>query len=94
MQIVSGVGPLTYWIPTLLWDFINYIVPSLLLLLVFWGFDEQAFIGSNRPLIVILLLAAYGWAVLPMMYALQFLFSSPPTGIVIVIILNLTSGKL
>ena len=93
MQIVSGVGPLTYWIPTLLWDFINYIVPSLLLLVVFAAYSEDAYIGSSRPLIVILLLAVYGWAVLPFMYALQFLFKSPPTGIVMVIMLNIVTGN-
>ena len=93
MQIVSGVGPVTYWLPTFLWDFVNYIVPSLLLLVVFAAYDKEAYLGDGRFLITALVLAVYGFAVLPFMYALQFAFKSPPTGVVLVIMLNIVTGE-
>ncbi|XP_012941784.1 ATP-binding cassette sub-family A member 3 [Aplysia californica] len=92
MQIVSGVGPITYWLPTFLWDFINYIIPSLLLLVVFAAYQKTAYLDDGRWALVILTLAVYGWAVLPFMYAIQFAFKSPPTGVVLVIMLNIITG--
>ncbi|GFS11827.1 ATP-binding cassette sub-family A member [Elysia marginata] len=92
LQVVSGVGPVTYWLPTFLWDFINYIVPSLLILLVFVAFSEAAYVADGRFALVILVFIMYGWAVLPFMYLTQFIFKSPPAGVVVVIILNIISG--
>ncbi|GFO27722.1 ATP-binding cassette sub-family a member [Plakobranchus ocellatus] len=92
MQVVSGVGPVTYWLPTFMWDFINYIFPSMLLLVVFAAYSKSAYLDDGRFALVILVLALYGWAVLPFMYALQFAFNSPPTGVVMVIVLNIFSG--
>ncbi|CAL1531816.1 unnamed protein product, partial [Lymnaea stagnalis] len=92
MQTVSGVGPVTYWLPTFLWDFINYIIPSLLLLVVFFAYSKSAYTEDGRWGIVILNLAVYGWAVLPFTYSFQFLFQSPPSGVVVLIMLNIFSG--
>ncbi|XP_055881820.1 phospholipid-transporting ATPase ABCA3-like [Biomphalaria glabrata] len=92
MQVVSGVGPFSYWLPTFLWDFINYIIPSLLLVIVFLAYSKTAYIGDGRWGLVILNLVIYGWAVLPFMYALQFAFQAPPSGVVVVIMLNIFSG--
>ncbi|RUS76071.1 hypothetical protein EGW08_016175 [Elysia chlorotica] len=92
MQVVSGVGPVTYWLPTFMWDFINYIFPSMLLLVVFAAYSKSAYLDDGRFMLVILVLAIYGWAVLPFMYALQFAFNSPPTGVVMVIVMNIFSG--
>lgn len=92
MQVVSGVGPITYWLPTFLWDFINYIVPSLLLLAVLLAYQMSAYLEDGRWGIVVLVLMLYGWAVLPLMYAIQFAFKSPTSGVVIVIMLNICSG--
>ncbi|RUS82911.1 hypothetical protein EGW08_009334 [Elysia chlorotica] len=92
LQVVSGVGPVTYWLPTFMWDFINYIIPSLLLIIVFAASSVSAYVDEGRFALVILTLVLYGWAVLPFIYALQFLFTSPPTGVVVVIIMNILTG--
>ncbi|CAG5125756.1 unnamed protein product [Candidula unifasciata] len=92
MQVVSGVGPITYWLPTFLWDFINYIIPSLLLIVVFAIFSKTAFIGDGRWAIDILILVLYGWAVLPFMYAIQFAFTIPATGVAVVLMINIVTG--
>ncbi|GFO39489.1 ATP-binding cassette sub-family a member [Plakobranchus ocellatus] len=92
MQVVSGVGPVTYWLSTFMWDFVNYTFPSMLLLVVFVAYSKSPYLDDGRYALVILVLALYGWAVLPFMYAIQFAFNSPPTGVVMVIVMNLFSG--
>ncbi|XP_046358771.2 phospholipid-transporting ATPase ABCA3-like [Haliotis rufescens] len=92
LQIVSGVGPFVFWLSNLAWDYINYLIPSLLLLIVFAGFQSPAYTEDGRLGIVFLILLVYGLAVLPFMYALQNMFKSPPTGVVVIIILNIITG--
>ncbi|XP_071081916.1 phospholipid-transporting ATPase ABCA3-like [Haliotis cracherodii] len=92
LQIVSGVGPFVFWLSNFVWDYINYLIPSLLLLVVFAGFQSPAYTEDGRLGIVFLVLLVYGLAVLPFMYALQNMFKSPPTGMVVIIILNIITG--
>ncbi|XP_046544461.1 phospholipid-transporting ATPase ABCA3-like [Haliotis rubra] len=92
LQTVSGVGPFVFWLSNLAWDYINYLIPSFLLLIVFAGFQSPAYTEDGRLGIVFLVLLVYGLAVLPFMYALQYMFKSPPTGMVVVIILNIITG--
>ncbi|XP_071081906.1 phospholipid-transporting ATPase ABCA3-like isoform X2 [Haliotis cracherodii] len=92
LQTVSGVGPFVFWLSTLAWDYINYLIPSLLLLIVFAGFQSPAYTEDGRLGIVFLILLVYGLAVLPFMYALQYMFKSAPTGMVVIIILNIITG--
>ncbi|XP_071081913.1 phospholipid-transporting ATPase ABCA3-like [Haliotis cracherodii] len=92
LQTVSGVGPFVFWLSNFVWDYINYLIPSLLLLIVFAGFQSPAYTEDGRLGIVFLILLVYGLAVLPFMYALQYMFKSPPTGMVVIIILNIITG--
>ncbi|XP_067683948.1 phospholipid-transporting ATPase ABCA3-like [Haliotis asinina] len=92
LQTVSGVGPFVFWLSNLAWDYINYLIPSFLLLIVFAGYQTPAYAAGGRLGIVFLVLLVYGLAVLPFMYALQYMFKSPPTGMVVIIILNIITG--
>ncbi|XP_041350183.1 phospholipid-transporting ATPase ABCA3-like [Gigantopelta aegis] len=91
LQFLSGVGPLMFWMSNLAWDFINYVIPCLILLPVFAAFQTDAYLDERLGLVFLSLLL-YGWAVLPFMYLLQYLFKTPATGMVVVIILNILSG--
>ena len=42
LQVVSGVGPFAFWVASFTWDFINYMIPCLVLLIVFAGFQVRA----------------------------------------------------
>ncbi|XP_067683953.1 phospholipid-transporting ATPase ABCA3-like [Haliotis asinina] len=92
LQTVSGVGPFVFWLSNLAWDYINYLIPSFLLLIVFAGYQTPSYTEDGRLGIVFLVLVVYGLAVLPFMYALQYMFKSPPTGMVVIIILNIVTG--
>lgn len=39
LQVVSGVGPFAFWLASFAWDMINYIIPCLVLLIVFAAFQ-------------------------------------------------------
>ncbi|XP_071081915.1 phospholipid-transporting ATPase ABCA3-like [Haliotis cracherodii] len=92
LQVVSGVGPFVFWMSNLAWDFINYIIPCLGLLIVFAAFQSEAYAGDGRLGIMFLIFVVYGWAVLPFMYALQYLFKVPASGMAMITILNIVTG--
>ncbi|XP_075384195.1 ATP-binding cassette sub-family A member 17-like [Tenrec ecaudatus] len=77
IQFVGGVHVATFWIPNLLWDLITVLEPSLLLLVVFLYYREEAFTYQENSLAVLLTLMLYGWAIIPFVYVLSFCFASP-----------------
>ena len=92
-QFVSGVHSLTFWSSTFVWDFINYLIPCILLLVTFAGFGVTAYVGDWRFLEILLLFVLYGWAVLPFMYNLSFIFTVPSTGMVWLTMFNILAGR-
>lgn len=48
LQFVSGVNAINYWFATFLYDFVCYLLPSLVILGVFAVFDIEPFLeGGN-----------------------------------------------
>lgn len=92
LQVVSGVSSFSFWFSSLLWDFLNYIIPVLALLIVFTAFQTNAYTDDNRLGLILLLLVVYGWAVLPFVYLLHYLFKTPASGMVAVSMLNIITG--
>lgn len=60
--------------------------------MVFRAFGVKAFVEENHLVDVLLLLLLYGWAVIPLMYLLSFLFSSAATAYTRLTIFNIISG--
>ncbi|XP_007937732.1 phospholipid-transporting ATPase ABCA3 [Orycteropus afer afer] len=92
VQFVSGVHVATFWLSALLWDLITFLVPSLLLLVVFKAFDVHAFTRDSHEADALALLMLYGWAAIPLMYTTSFLFSGPATAYTRLTIFNVLSG--
>uniref|UniRef100_A0A673N6E8 ATP-binding cassette sub-family A member 3-like n=1 Tax=Sinocyclocheilus rhinocerous TaxID=307959 RepID=A0A673N6E8_9TELE len=86
VQQVSGVYLSNFWFSALLWDLINFLLPCLLMLVM------KAFVAENHLVDVLLLLLLYGWAVIPLMYLLSFMFSSAATAYTRLTIFNILSG--
>lgn len=59
---------------------------------VFQVFSVKAFVAENHLVDVLLLLLLYGWAVIPLMYLLSFLFSMAATAYTRLTIFNIISG--
>ncbi|ELW67824.1 ATP-binding cassette sub-family A member 3 [Tupaia chinensis] len=92
MQFVSGVHAATFWLSALLWDLASFLVPSLLLLVVFTAFEVRAFTQDGHVADTLLLLLLYGWAIIPLMYLMSFLFSGAATAYTRLTIFNILSG--
>uniref|UniRef100_A0A671YLE7 ATP binding cassette subfamily A member 3 n=1 Tax=Sparus aurata TaxID=8175 RepID=A0A671YLE7_SPAAU len=92
VQQVSGVYLSNFWFSALLWDLVNFLLPCLLMLVVFQAFGVKAFVDKNHLVDVLLLLLLYGWAVIPLMYLLSFLFSSAATAYTRLTIFNMITG--
>jgi hypothetical protein len=94
LQFVSGVKPYVYWISNYMWDLLNYGVPCLICVFVFFLFNATAYIAKENLPCLIMLMLLYGWACIPLMYPLNYVFQVPSTVFVIASCLNLFIGKL
>uniref|UniRef100_A0A8C2W134 ATP binding cassette subfamily A member 3 n=1 Tax=Chinchilla lanigera TaxID=34839 RepID=A0A8C2W134_CHILA len=92
VQFVSGIRVATFWLSALLWDLISFLIPILLLLVVFRAFDVRAFTQDGHAADMLLLLMLYGWAIVPLMYLLSFFFSGASTAYTRLTIFNVLSG--
>ncbi|KAM9095061.1 phospholipid-transporting ATPase ABCA7 isoform 2-T2 [Sarcophilus harrisii] len=92
LQLLGGLPPTLYWLGNFAWDMCNYLVPAGLVVLIFLGFQQRAYVApANLPALLLLLLL-YGWSITPLMYPASFLFSVPSTAYVVLTCLNLFIG--
>ena len=77
-QFISGVTPFTYHAAHFAWDFINYLVPAILCLIVIAIYDISELIGENVGATIVALLL-YGLSIVPFSAFCSFLFNSPTT---------------
>ncbi|XP_072430717.1 retinal-specific phospholipid-transporting ATPase ABCA4 isoform X2 [Chiloscyllium punctatum] len=92
LQFVSGMSPTTYWVSNFLWDMCNYSVTTVMVILIFIGFNKKAYTSPQNLPAFIALLLFYGWSVTPMMYPASFVFSVPSTAYVALSCINLFIG--
>ncbi|XP_068444522.1 phospholipid-transporting ATPase ABCA1-like [Clinocottus analis] len=92
LQFVSGVNPAVYWLANFAWDMCNYIVPCVIVIVIFLCFQQKAYVSPPNLPALILLLLLYGWAITPMMYPASFFFSVPSTAYVVLTCINLFIG--
>ncbi|XP_053559159.1 phospholipid-transporting ATPase ABCA1-like [Bombina bombina] len=92
LQLASGVNPVIYWIANYAWDMCNYIVPCVIVVILFLCFQEEAYVSAQNLPVLILLLILYGWSVTPLMYPASFFFSVPSTAYVVLTCINMFIG--
>ncbi|KAF4110511.1 hypothetical protein G5714_007542 [Onychostoma macrolepis] len=92
LQFVSGVNPTVYWLANFAWDMCNYIVPCIIVIIIFLCFQQKSYVSPPNLPALILLLLLYGWSITPMMYPASFLFSVPSTAYVVLTCINLFIG--
>ncbi|KAG7461875.1 hypothetical protein MATL_G00195770 [Megalops atlanticus] len=92
LQFVSGVNPAVYWVANFAWDMCNYIVPCVIVIVIFLCFQQKAYVSPPNLPALVLLLVLYGWSITPMMYPASFLFSVPSTAYVVLTCINLFIG--
>ncbi|KAL4225933.1 hypothetical protein ACF0H5_013921 [Mactra antiquata] len=90
LQVVSGTGPITYWIASFAWDMVNYILPVFVILIVFAAFQVSLYV--DRLGYVFFVFVLFGWSVLPYVYLFQLMFSKPATGLILISLINIFTG--
>ena len=92
MQVISGVSMVMFWAPTFLWDACSFIVPTVLLFCLIHFAGNRAYLEENNWTLCLLAVALFVWAILPVMYAVHFVFESAAQGLAGVLVCNLFSG--
>ncbi|KAL2079022.1 hypothetical protein ACEWY4_024766 [Coilia grayii] len=92
LQFVSGVNPAVYWVANFAWDMCNYIVPCVIVIVIFLCFQQKSYVSPPNLPALVLLLVLYGWSITPMMYPASFVFSVPSTAYVVLTCINLFIG--
>lgn len=92
---VSGLSSVTYWTANFVWDYINYLIPAVLMVVTFAAFQPDAYyLGDpSRISLIFLVYILFGWASLPYTYVLHYLFKTPATGMVTITMSNILTGK-
>lgn len=91
VQFVSGVDPFSYWDSAYTWDLINFLLPTLSIMILVAAFDVPAYTGP-RIGYLFLLLMLYGWAIIPLMYLFSFVFRTASTAYVVLTMFNVITG--
>ncbi|XP_012866696.1 PREDICTED: ATP-binding cassette sub-family A member 3-like [Dipodomys ordii] len=92
LQFVSGVCITAFWFSALLWDLISSLIPTLLLMVVFLYYNEEALTQHGNAPAVVLMLMLYAWAIIPFIYMISFSFDNAGNACVkLVIILTFLS---
>ncbi|KAM5131749.1 LOW QUALITY PROTEIN: ATP-binding cassette sub-family A member 17-like [Callospermophilus lateralis] len=76
IQFISGVYKAAFWFSAMLWDLLSFLVCTLLLIVVFLYYKEEAFTHHENVLAMILMLMLYSWAIIPFIYVISFSFDS------------------
>ena len=83
---------ITYWWANYVWDLTNYCVSITFCIIIFLAFNIEAYVAKTNFLCLILLLFLYGFAIIPIMYPMSYLFKSSSTGFVVVSSINIFIG--
>ncbi|XP_038628372.1 phospholipid-transporting ATPase ABCA7 [Tachyglossus aculeatus] len=92
LQMLGGLSPSLYWLGNFTWDMCNYLVSALLVVLIFLGFQQRAYVSTANLPALMLLLLLYGWSITPLMYPASFIFHVPSTAYVVLTCINLFIG--
>ncbi|VEL34504.1 unnamed protein product [Protopolystoma xenopodis] len=83
LQFVSGVHLSMYWLSTYIWDICMFVIISGLILAIIVQYNVEVFMfGTERLLMIFITFLLFGWASIPQMYLLSYLFSTPASGLV------------
>ncbi|XP_063681494.1 ATP-binding cassette sub-family A member 2-like isoform X2 [Bolinopsis microptera] len=87
LQFCAGVGAEVYWISNYVWDMFNFLLPTSVSIIVFYAFQQEAFVNEIGAVVVLIML--YGLAATPMFYPASFIFKIPSAAYVTLLCSNL-----
>ncbi|XP_067859732.1 phospholipid-transporting ATPase ABCA3 [Heptranchias perlo] len=92
VQLVSGLHITNFWLSALVWDLINYLIPCIIILVMFQIVDMKPFTVQYQLVDVLVLLFLHGWSIIPLMYLSHYLFSVTATAFTRLTITNILTG--
>eukprot|EP00466_Bigelowiella_natans_P003580 jgi/Bigna1/73288/fgenesh1_pg.23_\ len=93
LQIISGVNIVAYWLSNFAWDFLNFLPSCIIALIVFAIYDLEAYTGDAAG-VVFLTSLLFALAIIPFTYCMSFLFKTPATGQVVMLLIYFLSGTI
>nr|QNH67917.1 ATP-binding cassette transporter subfamily A member 3 X1 [Brachionus plicatilis] len=93
IQYMSGCNSNIYWSSSLIWDMLNYLLPSAIVMVILKLFEIKQFVNDGRWLYFFLLLLLNGLAHLPQTYLFSYLFNISATGFAIITLWNILSSQ-
>ena len=101
LQFLSGVGGFNFWVSTFLWDFVHYIVATILIYVVWAIFyhsntlkdDLKVFLTGDQLGYTILLYVLYGFSQIPITYLMSYIFNIPASGFAWITIINIITSE-
>lgn len=92
---MTGLRPWMYWASAFAWDALFFVIPSFLILMSFLAFHIDAYTDRAQTLFILgLVFLLFGWAAIPLVYSLQFMFRSSPKGYMVITIINIIGGMI
>ncbi|XP_048270251.1 phospholipid-transporting ATPase ABCA3-like, partial [Bombus terrestris] len=79
IQKLSGVRVSVYWLSYFLTDYVFYLLSSCLMVIAFVIYKENGLYQDKQPFYLALGFVLHGFAILPCVYALSFMFNAPAT---------------
>lgn len=80
LQFVSGVNVVMYWLTAFIWDFLQHIFISVLMVLTIGAFQQDGFATVEELTRTFIVLVCFGFAAIPVVYVSAFFFSAAATG--------------
>jgi len=91
VQLVSGVSQLAYWLSSFVFDFLSFMVPTILAWIIMAAFSVDGLIGSNFPATAAVFMM-FGLAVTPLTYMFSFLFQNEGKALIFTVITYFLCG--
>jgi len=92
-QVISGVSTHAYWVSTLAFDAMNFIIPIILALIIIAAFDLKTLIGAN-VVPVILAMILYTSSICVFTYCLSFLFDNHASAQNVMLLIYILTGTI
>ncbi|KAI9080732.1 hypothetical protein K1719_037245 [Acacia pycnantha] len=91
-QLISGVSIFSYWASTFMWDFVSFLFPTSVAVVLFYIFGLDQFIGGPSLLPTVLMFLEYGLAIASSTYCLTFFFSDHTIAQNVVLLVHFFTG--
>ena len=92
LQQVCGVKLYLFWLTSFLWDYLIYIMACLLVMLMYYVFDEEPLRTIEQESRLFVVFAVHGFALLPFSYLISFMFEVPSTAYVRICLFSIIVG--